>query len=98
MEGALPLGMKVNAEFSVMRFQFAPGDTLMLMSDGIAEAQDEHGQLFGFDCILQLLKKQISAAEIATVAQNFGQQDDISVLSVTRTAVLKTASLEPALA
>jgi serine phosphatase RsbU (regulator of sigma subunit) len=91
MEGALPLGLAADEEFPVMRFQLAPGDTLMLMSDGIAEAQDEHGQLFGFDRVHELLKKQISAAEIATAAQSFGQQDDISVLSVTRSGARETA-------
>jgi hypothetical protein len=34
-----------------------------------------------------------SAAEVANAAQSFGQEDDISVISVTRTTVL-----EPALA
>jgi hypothetical protein len=32
--------------------------------------------------------KRISAAELAAAAQAFGQEDDISVLSVTRTASL----------
>jgi serine phosphatase RsbU (regulator of sigma subunit) len=41
MEGALLLGIVEGAEFSVMRFQLAPGDVLMLISDGIVEAQDE---------------------------------------------------------
>jgi serine phosphatase RsbU (regulator of sigma subunit) len=38
MEGALPIGMLPQVDFSVLQFQFAPGDTLMLMSDGVAEA------------------------------------------------------------
>ncbi|HET9086001.1 MAG TPA: PP2C family protein-serine/threonine phosphatase [Acidobacteriaceae bacterium] len=86
MRGALPLGMIEDAEFSVMRFQLAPGDRLLLLSDGVAEAQDESGHLFGFDRIQALLQKPITAAEIATTAQNFGQQDDISVMAVTRLA------------
>ncbi len=84
MEGALPLGMIEQAEFSLMRFQLAPGDTLMLMSDGIAEAQDEQGQLFGFERIHAMLRQPITAAEVATAAQNFGQQDDILALRVER--------------
>ena len=84
MEGALPLGMIEHAEFSVMHFQLAPGDRLILLSDGVAEAQDEKGQLFGFERIDAMLQTRANAAEIATAAQNFGQQDDISVLSVTR--------------
>jgi serine phosphatase RsbU (regulator of sigma subunit) len=103
MEGALPLGMVENAEFSVMHFHLAPGDRLLLMSDGIAEAQDEQGHLFGFERISELLKgnmsraetlnggpgrKPITAAEVAAAAQAFGQEDDISVLSVTRIETL----------
>jgi serine phosphatase RsbU (regulator of sigma subunit) len=84
MEGALPLGITEAAEFSVMHFQLAPGDQLTLMSDGVAEAQNDHGQLFGFERIRELLRKSVTAAEVATAAQNFGQEDDISVLSVTR--------------
>ncbi len=84
MEGALQLGISEGAEFSVMRFQLAPGDQLTLMSDGVAEAQNDHGQLFGFERVRELLRKSVTAAEVATAAQNFGQEDDISVLSVTR--------------
>jgi hypothetical protein len=87
MEGALPLGILAGAEFSIMRFQLAPGDRLILLSDGIAEAQNEKGQLFGFERIHAMLRRPIGTAEIATAAQEFGQTDDISVLSVTRTAI-----------
>ena len=89
MEGALPLGMMEGAEFSVMHFQLAPGDRLMLMSDGVAEAQDEQGHLFGFERINKMLQQPITAADVATVAQKFGQEDDISVLAVTRWEKLK---------
>ncbi|HET9086598.1 MAG TPA: PP2C family protein-serine/threonine phosphatase [Acidobacteriaceae bacterium] len=84
MKGALPLGMIESAEFSVMHFDLATGDRLLLLSDGVAEAQDEQGQLFGFERIHDLLQKPITAAEVATAAQKFGQQDDISVLSIRR--------------
>lgn len=72
MEGALPLGMMESADFSVMHFQLAPGDRLLLLSDGVVEAQDEKGQLFGFERIEELLRKPVSAAEVAAAAQNFG--------------------------
>ena len=83
MAGALPLGMVASAEFPVSHFQLNPGDNLTLISDGILEAQDKTGQLFGFDRIRELLRKRPSAAEIATEAQNFGQEDDLSVVVVT---------------
>jgi serine phosphatase RsbU (regulator of sigma subunit) len=85
MEGALPLGMIEDAKFSVMKFQLTPSDRLLLMSDGIAEAQDEHGQLFGFERIHALVRQSASVATLAAAAQSFGQEDDISVLSITRT-------------
>jgi hypothetical protein len=84
MEGALPLGMLSEAEFTVMHFQLAPGDTLILMSDGVAEAQDEHKKLFGFERIQEMLQNQISAAALASAAQDFGQEDDILVLRIQR--------------
>jgi hypothetical protein len=91
MEGALPLGMIEDAEPSVLRLQLEPGDTLMLMSDGIVEATDAESHLFGFERIQELLSTGMNAAELATAAQGFGQEDDISVISVTRTAVPEPA-------
>ena len=87
MEGALPLGMMESAESSVMHFQLKSGDRLMLLSDGVAEATDANGKLFGFERVNELLRKATNAAEVAGAAQAFGQEDDISVISVTRTAV-----------
>jgi serine phosphatase RsbU (regulator of sigma subunit) len=63
------------------------GDKLLLMSDGIVEATDAHGHLFGFDRVRELLRTAKTAAEVASAAQSFGQEDDISVISVTRTAL-----------
>ncbi len=91
MEGALPLGLVEGAEFSVMRFQLKEGDRLMLLSDGVAEATDLNGRLFGFERVNELLRSGRSVAEIAGAAQAFGQEDDISVISVTRTAVRELA-------
>jgi hypothetical protein len=86
MEGALPLGMIESAESSVMHFQLNDGDRLILMSDGVAEATDDDGQLFGFERVHQLLHTAKSASEVARAAQTFGQEDDISVISITRIA------------
>jgi hypothetical protein len=85
MEGALPLGMLERAEPSIMHFHLNDGDRLMLMSDGVAEAMNSRGQLFGFERVHQLLQTTKSAAEVAG-AQKFGQEDDISVISITRAA------------
>ena len=84
VEGSLPLGAISGIDFPLLAFQFGNGDSLMLMSDGIAEAQKPDGELFGFDRISEMLRRETSAEDLATAAQNFGQSDDITVLSVTR--------------
>jgi hypothetical protein len=92
IEGALPLGIKLGVDVSVMRFRLGEGDRLVLMSDGIAEASDANGKLFGFERVHELLRTATTAAEVASAAQAFGQEDDISVISVTRTAALESAA------
>lgn len=89
MEGSLPLGLTESPDFSILRFQLKPADHLVLLSDGIAEATDANGNLFGFERIQALLTQTTSATQIADAAQAFGQEDDISVISVTRAAVLE---------
>jgi len=89
MEGALPLGMVSGTVFSRLHFKLAEGDRLLVLSDGIAEAKDADGHLFGFERVEQLLQTRPSAAELATAAQRFGQNDDISVIAVKRTAAME---------
>ncbi|MDW5267465.1 MULTISPECIES: PP2C family protein-serine/threonine phosphatase [Acidobacteriaceae] len=99
MEGSLPLGIVAGTEFPVMYFKLKMDDTLMLMSDGIAEAQNQHGLLFGFERIDRMLSHPITAAELATAAQEFGQEDDILVLRIERSSEPKTVThVEPVMA
>jgi hypothetical protein len=91
IEGALPLGLYEAAEPSLTRFQLQPNDRLVLISDGILEASDPNGQLFGFDRIQQLLSQPTTANQLADQAQSFGQNDDISVITLHRTPFLQTA-------
>lgn len=91
MEGALPLGIIEAAQPSVMRLQLNPADKLFLLSDGIVEAMDPNGELFGFERIHQLLRAGTTAAQLAAAAQAFGQEDDISIISITRIPVMQHA-------
>jgi len=85
MSGALPLGMLAQVAYEESEFSLHCGDTLTLMSDGVVEARREKdGQLYGFDQVAMLLATKPSAEEIARSAQRFGQEDDVSVLQVTR--------------
>src|SRR5260370_29003602 len=84
MEGALPLGIISDAEFSIASFGLVQGHSLILMSDGVVEAQDSHGTLFGFERISEMLRQQATPEEIAKAAQAFVQEDDILVLRIRR--------------
>lgn len=96
MEGALPLGMDPDAEFSITRFHLDRSDTLLMISDGILEAQNERGELFGFARVKKLLQNSADLGTIADAAQAFGQEDDISVVSVTREAIADALTSQPA--
>jgi serine phosphatase RsbU (regulator of sigma subunit) len=80
--GSLPLGLAESAEFEKVPLALKPGDRLVLITDGIVEAQDAKQQLFGFGRTTELMKQNHSAAEVAKAAQAFGQEDDISVVCV----------------
>ncbi len=84
MEGSLPLGMIDAPDFTVMHFQLDPDDKLDLISDGSLEPTHPAGQLFGFDRVQHHLQNNLSTSALADAAQRFGQQDDISLISLTR--------------
>jgi serine phosphatase RsbU (regulator of sigma subunit) len=86
MEGAFPIGIVPDGDFAITSFALQEGDKLFLMSDGVVEATDPQGALFGFERISELLQRNASSQEIASAAQEFGQEDVILVLQVRRNA------------
>jgi hypothetical protein len=84
MEGAFPIGIVPDGDFSIASFDLHQGDSLFLMSDGVVEATDPHGTLFGFERIGEMLRQKASSEDIAKAAQAFGQEDDILVVQVRR--------------
>jgi hypothetical protein len=81
LESGLPLGVSVEAHYEQTTFQLAPGATLTFVSDGIVEARNASGELFGFDRTAAISTR--AAEEIARAASTHGQQDDITVLTLT---------------
>jgi len=77
----LPLGVTPNTTYAESTLTLNPGDSLTFLSDGVVEAQSPGGELFGFDRTCAVAAR--SAEEIANAAQTFGQQDDITVLTLT---------------
>ncbi len=81
-EPELPLGVSADATYNESFFQLAPGEQLTLLSDGVVEARNQAGSLFGFEATAVLCTQ--SAEAIAEAAANFGQDDDITVLTLSR--------------
>ncbi|MGA3160326.1 MAG: SpoIIE family protein phosphatase [Terracidiphilus sp.] len=101
-ESGWPLGLQPDSKYSESRFQISPGERLTLLTDGIAEARNNSGELFGFERTAAIATE--SAKSIANTAQEFGQQDDITVLTLTwltrdtavdRATSVRAASLTP---
>jgi hypothetical protein len=82
---ALPLGLLPEAEFETTALHLAAGDRLTLYTDGLLEARRADGELFGFARIAEISGD--TSEEIARTAQQFGQDDDITVLTLTLTPV-----------
>ncbi len=83
--GGLPLGAIPEVSYDEMSLYLHPGDRLLLLSDGVVEAREmTTGELFGFERVHNLSNQ--SAFYIADAAKAFGQEDDITVLTVRRLA------------
>jgi phosphoserine phosphatase RsbU/P len=90
LPGALPLGAEERVRYATTRFALEPGSRLTFYSDGIVEAQNANGELFGFERGRELSTKPVAA--IIDAAKQFGQQDDMTAISITRAAVFATAA------
>lgn len=77
---ALPLGLIAAQAYEPVHGRLAPGERLVLLSDGVPEARSQTGELYGFERLSSLAL--MPAAEIAEAAQRFGQEDDITVLTL----------------
>jgi phosphoserine phosphatase RsbU/P len=84
LPGGLPLGVLDSNTYEEVRLYLHPGDRILLLSDGVVEARGDSGELFGFDRVHNLSNQ--SAFYIADAAKAFGQEDDITVLTVRRQA------------
>jgi sigma-B regulation protein RsbU (phosphoserine phosphatase) len=89
LENGLPLGLAANTTYAESSFQLAPGQQVTLITDGVVEARDKAGKLLGFDRSAALSTEPAEA--IARAAQAFGQDDDITVLTLSYEGVAACA-------
>jgi hypothetical protein len=87
MEGSLPLGIIPGVAYPETSFDMREGDHIAMYTDGLIEARNAKGEIFSFERLNALFSTRPGAAAASGVAVQFGQEDDITVLTVTRLAV-----------
>jgi serine phosphatase RsbU (regulator of sigma subunit) len=91
VSGALPLGLTLDVTYEDKNFELRTGDRLALYTDGLVEARNAAGELYGFTRLKGLLATSPSAQRAADVAREFGQDDDVTVLTLTRVGMSQEA-------
>ncbi len=101
LDASLPLGLIGYSDYTETVLKLEPGDQLSVYTDGLLEATSPTGELFGFDRMNALFANRPTAQEAMKAAIDFGQEDDITVLTITRLAAgvqSSTSLAAPALA
>jgi serine phosphatase RsbU (regulator of sigma subunit) len=80
----LPLGLAETAEYREITIRLEHEARLTLLTDGVVEARNSRGELLGFERTRELSTHPAQA--VAEAAQSFGQEDDITVLSLCMTS------------
>jgi serine phosphatase RsbU (regulator of sigma subunit) len=88
LRGSLPLGLSEDVAYEELVFRLHEGETLTLYTDGIVEARNATGELFGFERAQMLTQERQPAEQIVAAACAFGQEDDITVLLIRRLAAV----------
>jgi sigma-B regulation protein RsbU (phosphoserine phosphatase) len=90
--GGIPLGILKTATFSEDIVYFLPGDSLILYTDGITEAENAEGEPYGVHRLEQVVRRNLrrSAAELCEAiiedvrqhAEADARSDDLTVVVV----------------
>jgi sigma-B regulation protein RsbU (phosphoserine phosphatase) len=90
----LPLGIFEELTWNQRTAQLAPGDLLILYTDGITDAEDENGRFFGSEKLLEVARKcrersaqAVQNTLMAEVREFMGgtpQGDDIALIAIVR--------------
>ncbi|MBI3211039.1 MAG: SpoIIE family protein phosphatase [Candidatus Solibacter usitatus] len=83
LESGLPAGIVADVTYRESSVFLESGESMTFVSDGVVEAANLKGELFGFDRTREISPQ--SAQQIAQAAQAWGQNDDITVVKVEHT-------------
>jgi hypothetical protein len=83
LPGALPIGILPAVEYGEVQFHLQGRQACALYTDGLVEARNRAGQMYGFPRLASMFGRHPSAAQAADSAVYFGQTDDITVVILT---------------
>jgi serine phosphatase RsbU (regulator of sigma subunit) len=92
LPGELPLGLSPSTTYADFPFYLDIDDHLSLFTDGLLEARSPSGEVFSFERLRRLFASRPTATEATQAAVNFGQDDDITVVTLTRLATGKVST------
>ena len=94
--GGIPLGIQMEAAYSAAEVTLAPGDWLVIFTDGLVEAENQVGEPYGEDRLLGVLQSGATAspeillqrmiAEVNAFVGATPQHDDITLMVLKRTS------------
>jgi hypothetical protein len=82
LQNGLPLGLSSDSIYTESTLHLALDEQITLMTDGVVEARNKKGELYGFERTAAIASS--TAESIAKSAQAFGQEDDITVVTIAR--------------
>ncbi len=87
-DGDPPVGLFGFARFHGIPLKLNPGDRMLLLTDGITEAEDVHGEQFGLEALDQYLRDPNAVESLFLALEQFcvgtRPQDDQTVLTIDR--------------
>jgi serine phosphatase RsbU (regulator of sigma subunit)/anti-sigma regulatory factor (Ser/Thr protein kinase) len=90
----MPLGLLPAMDYPEHDAVLAPGESVLLYSDGLVEAHDRAGDMFGFPRLRELMATELPGSELldhlldelhAFVGKGWDQEDDITLVALQRT-------------
>lgn len=91
----MPLGLMTAMPYDEKSYSMAPGEVMVLTSDGITEAHDPDGEMYGFSRLMSRVARRPSNGDmVAAVVRDLEeftgadveQEDDITLVVVRRTS------------
>ncbi|MDX1708432.1 MAG: SpoIIE family protein phosphatase, partial [Desulfobacterales bacterium] len=87
-----PLGIMADADYRETDLQLAPGDRLLLYTDGVVEAMNDKGEIFGFQRLMDVVQEASSMdadsllknvlEKVQAFAGKAAQHDDLTVITI----------------